>query len=143
MLWLPEEERARIGEWVRGDSPRESCGLLIGRSREGGALVVRAERARNLELSEPERRYELDPGDWVAAEGAARSEGLAVVGIWHSHPGGRAVPSAADLAGAYPGYAYLVVGLGATGELEYGCWRLSGARFEREPIGESLHEAKA
>jgi len=143
MLWLPDQERERIGAWARDDSPRESCGVLIGRPQGGGAVVVRAERARNLERSEPERRYELDPGDWVAAERTARAEGLAVVGIWHSHPRGRAVPSAVDLAGAHAGYAYLVVGLDATGELEYGCWRLCGARFEREPIGESLHEARA
>ena len=38
MLWLPDQERERIGAWARDDSPRESCGVLIGRPQGGGAV---------------------------------------------------------------------------------------------------------
>ncbi len=45
-------------------------------------------------------RFDIDPADHIAAAKAARANGHAIIGCYHSHPGGRAEPSAADLAGA-------------------------------------------
>jgi proteasome lid subunit RPN8/RPN11 len=42
----------------------------------------------------------LYPADLFRAPRAARGNGHAIVGCYHSHPGGRARPSAADAAGA-------------------------------------------
>ena len=77
------------------EHPREACGLLLGRSGE----IVRAEPAANV-AAHPERAFEIDPAALLRWHRAARGEGLAVVGHYHSHPNGRAEPSATDAARA-------------------------------------------
>jgi proteasome lid subunit RPN8/RPN11 len=86
------------------ERPNECCGLLIGTA----GRVERAARARNLHASPT--RYQVDPADHFAAIRAARADGLAVVGAYHSHPASPPVPSATDLAEAlYPEFLYLIV----------------------------------
>ncbi len=45
-------------------------------------------------------RFEIDPQDQFGALRGARAQGHAIIGCYHSHPGGNAAPSATDLAGA-------------------------------------------
>lgn len=72
-------------------------------------------------------RFELDPAAVVAAEDRARARGLAIVGVWHSHPRGPARPSDADRAAALAwGTGWLSV-LSAPGALS--CWRLVDGAF--------------
>jgi proteasome lid subunit RPN8/RPN11 len=90
-------------------SPRECCGLLIGRA---GARfeVLTAYPAANLDAA-PDR-YLIDPADHFAARREARRRGLDVIGFFHSHPHGSAAPSSADLAEAsYSNHLYVIVGL--------------------------------
>ena len=54
--------------------------------------------ARNL--SDDRRRFQVDPSVHIAAQKVARANGRAIIGCYHSHPDGRAEPSATDLAGA-------------------------------------------
>ena len=56
--------------------------------------AIQTERAVQLTL------VVRDPADQFAAQKAARAQGQAIIGCYHSHPGGQAQPSAADLAGA-------------------------------------------
>lgn len=73
--------------------PREACGLLLGR----GAMIEAAVPCANVH-PEPEHHFEIDPAALIAAHRAARSGGPAVLGYYHSHPNGRAQPSATDRA---------------------------------------------
>jgi proteasome lid subunit RPN8/RPN11 len=73
--------------------PRECCGLLLGR----GARIKRAVPAANVH-PDPQRHFEIDPAALIAAHRAARSGGPQVLGYYHSHPNGRAEPSATDRA---------------------------------------------
>jgi proteasome lid subunit RPN8/RPN11 len=101
---------------ARADAPRECCGLLIGRE----ALVERVVPAVNVRASDVS--YLIDPRDHFAAIRAARSEGLSVVGGYHSHPRSQALPSATDLAeSAGPGFLYVI----AAPAFRDG-WRLGG-----------------
>jgi proteasome lid subunit RPN8/RPN11 len=90
---------------AREEAPRECCGLLIGQ----GESVVRSVRARNLHASAA--RYLIDPEDHFKAIRAARSDGLEVIGAYHSHPASAPVPSATDVAEANSGseFFYLIV----------------------------------
>lgn len=93
---------------ARSDPARERCGLLLGR----GDTVLDLVPAANVH-AEPERHFELDPAVLVAAYRAERAGGLAVLGHYHSHPSGAAVPSAADAAAAdADGRLWLIVGRG-------------------------------
>ena len=94
---------------AREESPRECCGMLLGRGEE----IAEARRARNV-ASSPATRFVIDPKDHIDARRNGRARGLEIVGFYHSHPHGAAVPSATDVAeAAYPGSVYAIIGLGA------------------------------
>jgi desampylase len=73
--------------------PQECCGLLLGQ----GARIECAVPAANVH-PDPERHFEIDPAALITAHRAARSGGAQVLGYYHSHPNGRAEPSAEDIA---------------------------------------------
>ena len=86
----------------------EVCGLLLGE----GERVVRVDRCTNVAAA-PARRFEIDPAALIAAHRAARGGGLRVLGHYHSHPSGDAMPSPRDAADALPdGSVWLVVANG-------------------------------
>ncbi len=134
MLLLPARVGAELVAWSRAGYPREACGLLLG--REQGALirVERAAEVRNLLAESSRERFELDPAGFVAADLEARAAGRSVVGVWHSHPDHPAEPSPVDLAGAFEGWSYLILSVGAAGVERLRSWRLSRGRFEEEEL---------
>lgn len=107
-------------------APHEACGLLVGRDGE----VHRVVPARNVDASPA--RYTIDPADHFAALRAARRDGLAVIGAYHSHPAGPPVPSPTDMAEASPDFLYVIVGLAPAPAVA--AWRLVDGNF----IGLSL-----
>ena len=87
-------------------SPDEICGLLFGT----GKLIQVAEACRNV-ASDTRRQFEIDPAALLAAHRAARADGPAIVGCYHSHPAGDAIPSLRDALDAEPnGWVWLIVG---------------------------------
>lgn len=133
-LHLAAELRAELAEWVEAGYPFETCGLLIGRAEGERIEVERVVRTGNLRRERAADRYQVDPDDWLAADGAARRDGLEIVGIWHSHPDCPARPSTTDLEAAWESYSYLIVAVTAGGELDFRSWRLDGALFREEKI---------
>lgn len=73
--------------------PCEACGLLLG---EGGR-ITEARETRNVH-PEPTTHFEIDPQALIDAHRAARAGGAEVIGYFHSHPAGAALPSATDRA---------------------------------------------
>jgi desampylase len=95
---LPAALADAILEAVRTASPYECCGLLEGTRQDGVFRIAALHPARNL--SPDAARFEIDPRDHFTAQKRARASGGAIIGCYHSHPDGRAQPSAADRAGA-------------------------------------------
>jgi len=106
MLISPSAVAAMLAH-ARADAPRECCGLLIGK----GESIVRTVRARNVDAKAT--RYLIDPEDHFAAIRSARTEGLEVIGAYHSHPSSAPVPSATDIteANSGPDFLYVIVSL--------------------------------
>ena len=85
--------------------PEECCGILLG----SAARIVRAEPAANVHPA-PETHFEIDPAALIAAHKAMRAGGEAIVGYFHSHPQGEAIPSATDRAmAAHDGSVWAIV----------------------------------
>lgn len=85
---------------------QEVCGLLLGR----GIQIDDAIFAANVAAT-PATHFEVDPAAVIAAHKQARSGGLEVLGNWHSHPQGRAEPSAEDARCAAPdGQIWIILG---------------------------------
>ncbi|HOB13902.1 MAG TPA: M67 family metallopeptidase [Novosphingobium sp.] len=84
---------ATLREEAERAYPRECCGLLLGQ----GNRVALAQPAANVH-PDPLRHFEIDPAALIAAHRAQRAGGLELIGYYHSHPNGRAEPSAEDIA---------------------------------------------
>ena len=76
-------------------------------------MVADIRPAANV-AARPETRFEIDPAILIAAHRDARAGGMQVIGYYHSHPGGRAQPSAEDARLAAPDGQYWII-LGADG----------------------------
>jgi proteasome lid subunit RPN8/RPN11 len=97
---LPEALKKQILMEAGHAFPGECCGLVEGLWLEGGDefQVTALHPARNLAAAPG--RFEIEPRAHIAAHRLARANGHALIGCYHSHPNGRAEPSATDLAGA-------------------------------------------
>jgi proteasome lid subunit RPN8/RPN11 len=106
-LLLSHAHRAQIEREAHDAFPRECCGLLEGAPDGDTIRVTALHTARNL--SSDSDRFEIDPADHFAAIRAARANGRAIVGCYHSHPNGRAEPSARDSDAAWEeGFVWLI-----------------------------------
>ena len=116
--------------------PEECCGALLGSSRDGGTRAVRAERARNASEEARERRFQIEPREYLRLESLADSLGLDLLGFYHSHPDHPAAPSELDRERAFPALHYVVLSVSAGRPAEITSWVLSddGGSFEREEL---------
>lgn len=126
-------QRAR--EAARAALPQEACGLLLGRVDGDRTLVQRLEPTRNATTDPAEDTFEVHPEDYLRLDTLARTLGLDVVGVWHSHPDSGARPSRTDLERAWPGWSYLIVGRAAHDDVHERSWRLdAGGHFVEERL---------
>jgi len=110
--------------------PLEVCGLLLGRCASDRVEVRRALRLRNrADRVSHTHRYRIAPEDYLRCERRAQRAGLDVVGVWHSHPDGAALPSATDARLAWPRWCYVVAAVNAGGRLEMRAWTLHAQTF--------------
>ena len=83
---------------ARSGYPHEVCGVLVGATPGGGAArVARVVPVTNRETERPAVRYQIAPEDLIAVQKAARTDGLDILGYYHSHPDHPARPSETDL----------------------------------------------
>ncbi len=91
--------------------PDECCGAMIGRLQDGKKSVTQAVPLHNSFSGEKAARYELRPQDLLAADQAARTNGLDLIGIFHSHPDCDAYFSETDLKNSCPWYSFVVLSI--------------------------------
>lgn len=120
-LLLPRPGLQTIREQAEAAWPREACGLLEGETAGRRVRVRRVICCRN-EHEQPDRHYRIDPESFLRLDRAAERIGRRVVGVWHSHPGGRAYFSESDRALAWRGWSYLVAGVTNEGMQELRAW---------------------
>jgi proteasome lid subunit RPN8/RPN11 len=117
--------------------PEEGCGFLLGEVVDGENRVTDLKPVANRQSENRERRYQITPDDYRAADTAARKRGLDVVGFYHSHPDHPARPSDTDLDEAtFPGYTYAIVSVHDGTPEEITAWTLAPdrSRFEEESV---------
>lgn len=118
---MPAAVSAAILAHAKREVPREACGLLVGRD----GTVVRAVPTDNADDSP--WRYTIPPDQHFAALHAARGDGLAVIGAYHSHPRSAAVPSATDTAEGFADFVFVIAGLAPDAHLR--AWQLVAGNF--------------
>ena len=116
--------------------PREACGVLLGRHDSESVDVERLLGARNL--ASRAGRFGLDPGELVAADSAARAEGLEVAGFWHSHADTSARPSRADVAGAWMGWTQVIASVVASRVADVRAFRIRDDGIDEVVVDEGV-----
>lgn len=133
-LLLPPEIRREVAAVASVGYPDETCGLLLGRSEAGECVVVSQWAVPNAVSERAFDRFSIDPLDYLAAENAAAATGMALVGVWHSHPDHPAFPSEIDREMAWPDWSYVIVAVNARGVVDLRSWRLAGRNFFEEEV---------
>jgi proteasome lid subunit RPN8/RPN11 len=102
VILIPRPVLKALADAAEAAYPDEACGLLVGRLRGNGEVVVsRAELSPNVADGDRSRRFEVDPVLRIRLMKELRGGDERIVGHFHSHPGHAAQPSAADLARAF------------------------------------------
>ncbi|XZN97046.1 MAG: Mov34/MPN/PAD-1 family protein [Microcoleus sp.] len=101
--------------------PEECCGLLLGTIAGNVKTLVAVWPTKNAWSAETEdncsdsklltkkRRYAISPQDMLEGMKEGRDRNLEIIGIYHSHPDGQAIPSECDRTLAWPQYSYIIV----------------------------------
>lgn len=102
--------------------PEECCGLMLGEMQHQTGETCKqlveivplvnqwdADDEAAKQTYTKHRRYSIDPKDMLRVQKQARSQGLNIIGVYHSHPDHVAEPSECDRAQAWPDYAYVIV----------------------------------
>lgn len=107
MLTLrPAQRDAIVATCIRA-LPNEGCGLLLG-TPEGTVTEVLS----SPNVADSAKLYEIDSRVLLQAYRRSESEGLAVIGVFHSHTHSEAYPSPTDVAQAPdPQWHYVLVSL--------------------------------
>jgi proteasome lid subunit RPN8/RPN11 len=116
---------------ARRAAPREAVGAVLGTA----GRAVEYSPLRNTS-GEPEHAFSVDPLELVQIEGAARDRGLQLLGLFHSHPGGRPEPSEVDREQPWPGQVCWIGAVRGDGAFVLGTHELEGCRLEPRPRAE-------
>lgn len=105
MLTLTRAQRDAILATCIRALPNEGCGLLLG-TLDGVVCDVVA----SANVAASARIYEIDPKVLLRSFRRADDEGVAVIGVYHSHTHSRAYPSPTDVRQAPdPDWHYVLV----------------------------------
>jgi proteasome lid subunit RPN8/RPN11 len=98
-LHLSDELAAQMLGAAARAFPLECCGLIEGIRIEGGWRLTALHEAANL-AEDPASRFLIDPQRQFDLIRALRGRETRIIGCFHSHPEGPALPSATDRAQA-------------------------------------------
>ncbi|MEP7259514.1 MAG: M67 family metallopeptidase [Flavitalea sp.] len=118
----------------------ECCGFLFGRENtEGDRIISDAIVVINSSGENKTRRFVISPKDYLKAEQYALTNGLDLIGVYHSHPDHPAVPSEHDRVAAQPWFSYIIISVDKNGIRDTRSWRLNEESiFEEEFFSEQL-----
>jgi proteasome lid subunit RPN8/RPN11 len=117
---------------ARQAAPCECCGFMMAETLDPAA-VTWVLPAQNIEKEIPEQKFAPDHGQYLKAVELEALGKAKVTGVYHSHPGGRPIPSAYDTEMAVPGLIYLIVATNGD-TVEQRAWKLDDAKFQEEPL---------
>ena len=109
--------------------PQECCGLLVGREKENVVWIGEIHESENL-ADDPTRWFEVDPTLRLQLQRGLRGSGRGIIGIYHSHPDGLALPSPRDLECAWePDLIWLIMSIQPEGVIESRAHVLTGDEY--------------
>lgn len=136
MVQLELDIEALLLDDARQAFPNECCGFLFGFEAGENRILTDILVVNNSKDGDKRRRFEIAPIDYLKAERYADEKGLALLGVYHSHPNHPAIPSEHDRVAAQPYFSYVIVSVYEKGRTDIRSWRLDDNRqFDEEAIG--------
>ena len=130
LVWLTPELHQQIIQRAVSDIPREACGVLVGQVERGIAQAKQVLPVENIAVNTHEA-YRMDDKRLAQIIGNLEKTRQELVGFYHSHPNGDAIPSPTDVRmAAYPDIPYLIVGLGRE-RRTLAAWQIDNGEVER------------
>jgi proteasome lid subunit RPN8/RPN11 len=125
----------QIIEHAKSSYPNECCGIMIGSNMKGKKILY-VHRTENTNTERARDRYIISPTEIFLMDREARSQGLDIIGFYHSHPDHPNVPSETDREWGQPKYSYMIVSVNNGKEAEARCWSFDdeNAPFKEEKI---------
>ena len=111
MIRIETEPWTAMVAHARATYPNECCGAMLGSIDAYEKTVHAAAPLDNAFAGEQARYYQLRSEDLLAADKAARERGMALIGIYHSHPDCGAYFSETDLKNSCPWYSFVVLSI--------------------------------
>lgn len=127
-------------ETCRRRLPVECCGFVLGEISGDGAVTANGIAVVRNAAARPEAAFRFEPDDYVRVYGETQKNRRNVVGFFHSHPAGDAVPSSEDGQGMSGSGTYWIVGFGEKGNPRIAVYRperdgtWSHLPMRREPL---------
>ncbi len=111
MIRLARQVLEHLEAAARRAYPNETCGFLIGH-QDDKAVHIDCFALSPNRAADPARHFTLDPAMHLRLQRELRGSPFGIVGLFHSHPGGRAELSPADLRSpAAEAWVWLVLAL--------------------------------
>ncbi len=111
MIQIQPEAWQLMVSHAQATYPNECCGAMLG-TVDGDIKTVKVGVAiENAFTGVQHERYELRPEDLLKADREARSRGMDLIGIFHSHPDCDAYFSETDLKNSCPWYSFVVLSI--------------------------------
>ena len=127
-LEMPAQAYAEMIAHAYAGYPLEACGLLVGK----GSVVHRFVACTNETASA--RIYSIPGKEMLRAERQAEDDGLAVIGVFHSHTHSEPYPSPTDVTQAPdPDWHYVIVSLKRESPETRG-YRIVDGAIAEEPV---------
>ncbi|MEO1287368.1 MAG: M67 family metallopeptidase, partial [Chloroflexota bacterium] len=107
--------------------PHEACGIIGGQDGDAIRIIPIANVAENRE-----RHYRLDPEEQLQALLSLEAEHLEWIGVFHSHPDGKPIPSLDDIQDARlntPNLIHLIVGM-RNRQPELQAWHINNGQVD-------------
>jgi proteasome lid subunit RPN8/RPN11 len=135
-LWLTPEQAELLIAYARAGQPNEVCGVLGGSAQGAVKLIL---PVANI-AAQPATTYYMDERELIEALHAVAEADMELLGFYHSHPRGHAIPSPTDIRSAnYPDTTTLIIGLGAR-KPELAAWNIRPGQVDRVELVISLSE---
>ena len=107
MIEIEEKPWRAMVEHAEATYPDECCGVMLG-SVDEVKIVRESVALDNVAKGSHRARYELAPEDLIQADREARTRGMDLIGVYHSHPDCDAYFSDTDLKNSCPWYSFVI-----------------------------------
>lgn len=131
-IFVPRNVYNEIIDHAKDSYPNECCGFLVGKAMKD-KRVWQVERGTNLNTERANDRYVIDPKEFNLVDKIARTQGLDILGFYHSHPDHPDRPSEFDRQEGQPDYSYIIVSVKGGDEVSARSWIFDD---EKEPFKE-------